>query len=272
MSATEPTVLDGAAGTLTADPVETPTPIEISEDSLVKLPGQEKPVKYGEYIKGFQGQFTKASMRASELDRELAGERAVRAELEKRINQQTQSGQKPLTASARQKLIDQVKSRTYLSGEDAAEMVDGIYGEFEGTIGVRDEAIKLLAKKMIQMNSTLESLNTTHNTSSFQSKVKSAISANHLPDEAAEFAEQLYLSYEPSAELDEQFPALLKASWDKMSEVIRGQDKKRVAESRLSRFPGKGGAGVARKPLDTSKMNPRQTADALWDLMKDTET
>jgi hypothetical protein len=151
-------------------------------------------------------------------------------------------------------------------------MVDGVLGEFEGTIGVRDQAIKLLAQKMIQMNSTLESLNQTHNSSSFQSRIKSAISANHLPEEAVDFAEQLYLSYEPSAELDDQFPALLKASWDKMSDVIRGQDKKRVAESRQSRFPGKGGVGAARKPLDTSRMNPRQTADALWDMMKDSET
>jgi hypothetical protein len=234
-------------------------PLRLTDDMEVIPPGQEKPVKYGEFQRGFQSQFTKASQKAANLEREIAG-------LKQAAQQQQQAGQ-PQTPSKRKQLIDNLKARTYLSGEEAASAIDNIFGEVENDFSTRDQALRLIAQKLLQIDAQQQKFSQSANQSSFSNTIKSALTANKLPEELDEFAQLVYLSHE-GADLDQEFPTLLKGFWDKFANVVRQMDQKKVEGARTSRFPGRGGQGSAGKPLDTSRMSPSQQADALWEMVQ----
>jgi hypothetical protein len=248
--------IDASGGGSTGAAETAPTFKEIGENDLVKLPGQEKPVKYGEYARGFQSQFTRASQKAAQLEKELT-------DLKRQASQASNQGQRPVPPSKRQQMIDQIRAKTYLSGEEAAAAVDGVLGEVDSNLSTRDEAIKLIAQKILQQDEIIKNLNGQNTQQSFQGKIKSALSANGLGDDLSDFAQIVYLSHE-GEDLDREFPSLLKQHWEKFAQIVRKQDQAKINSARTGRFPGRGGQGSASKPLDTSRMSAKEQADALW--------
>ncbi len=238
----------------------TPTPIELKDDSWVKIPGSDKPVKYGDYYRGLQGQLTRASQGRSALEKEV-----------ERLRQTAQSTQentgKPVTPNKRQQMINQLRQKTYLSGEEAAGVVDNILGDFEQDLGTRDQAIQLLAKKIVQMDGQLGNLRGESTTSKFSNTIKNGLKANGLPDDLSDFAEVIYLAHEGEG-LENEFPALLKDHWEKYAQLVRKMDQEKVTNARRSRLPGKGGQGSASKPMDFAGKSAKEQADAVWDMVQ----
>ena len=76
-----------AAGLGNAANPNAPQVIELSEDSLVRLPGAKEPVRYGDHSRGFQSEFTK------------------RAQEAKRYRQEAEKYQRELEAARRQPVL-----------------------------------------------------------------------------------------------------------------------------------------------------------------------
>lgn len=252
-------VVDTTTTTVDSTPVagSEASPISISDDQFVKLPGQEKPVKYGDFYRGLQSNQTRLGTEKADLQRQL---QAVKDQAQRSQNKTGEAA----TPSQRQRMIAELKGKTFLSGEEAANAVDSILGEFESNLGVRDNAIRLLAQKLLQNEAVLNELNGERSNGSFQTKVGSALKSNGLSDEFADFAQMIYLSHEGDG-LDEEYPGLVKKFFDKFAASVRKMDQEKVTRAKQNRFPGRGGQGSASKPEDISRLSPRETADKLWD-------
>lgn len=256
--------------TPTQTPAAEPTPIELRDDSLVKIPGSDKPVKYGEHYRGLQGQLTRASQRAAELERKYAQAEAVAREREQQLQRYNTPREQHVNPAA--DLVGKLKSLAYLTGEDAASMVETIVnqvGQFGTEFQRRDAAIMLLYNQIKRMSDQVNGLQSNHLNSSFESKISRWVGDLGLPVEATDFAKELYLAYEGEG-LDDEFPTILKNRWEQITGLSRKAEQARIAQARQLPFvPGKGGQGVPSKPLTDrlAKASPKEVADELWDAM-----
>ena len=122
--------------------------IELSDDSMVKLPGAKDPVRYGDHYKSFQSEFTKRAQEAAGLRKEVAAAKQREADYQRRLQagQANRQGQ-PQRVNKLQELAGQLKSLTYLNGEQAASVVDHVMNEIGGLtqeLSRRDMAIAFM--------------------------------------------------------------------------------------------------------------------------------
>jgi len=255
------------------DSAAEPTPIELRDDSLVKIPGSDKPTKYGEFYRGLQGQLTKASQRAAELERRYVEAQARLEERERafqRMNSQPTPGQ---TTNPTAELVNKIRSLPYMSGEDAAEMTETIINQIAqvgGQFQQRDAILIGLARQLKATQDLVNNLQSNHVNSSFEGKITRWVGELGLPAEATDFAKELYLAYEGEG-LDEEFPTILKNRWEQVVSLARQAERARIDSARKLPFvPGRGGQGVPSKPLSDklAKANPAQVADELWEAMQ----
>ena len=255
-----------------------PSIIELSEDSMVKLPGAKDPVRYGDHYRGFQSEFTKRAQEASSLRAEKAKLTSQIEDYKRRLQSgQQQPGQgQPAPQAKLAELASQLKSLTYLNGEQAANVVDHVMREIGGMgqeLQRRDMALALMYKQMKQMGVTLNQLHSNHSNTEFDSKISRFVKENGLPEKATGWAKKLYLAYEGD-DLDQEFPRILKEEWEGIGGIIKQTEKERVEAARRQPFvPGKGGQGSPSKPLgqDWASKSAREISDALWPGMVDGE-
>ena len=172
--------------------------IELSDDSMVKLPGAKDPVRYGDHYRGFQSEFTKRAQEAAGLRAEKAKLTQQLQDHQRRLQQQNQQGQasKP---NRLQELAGQLKSLTYLNGEQASQVVENVMQELAGSsqeLQKRDMAIALMYKQLKQMGSVLSGLQGRHAQGDFDTKIAKFVKETGLPDKATNWAKKLYLAYE----------------------------------------------------------------------------
>jgi hypothetical protein len=243
----------------------TPTPIKLSPDSMVEGP-DGKPVKYSDYlnghVRGFQAQATKASQRAAELERKLAESDAARQRYEAAQRQATRPG----AGNAQADPFAELRSLPYLSGEDAARVVGSIANE----INVRDQVLIATLKQLQAIQKVVQPLYQTSATSAFDSKIAGWIKAGGYPEEYTDLAKELYLGYEPSDELDQEFPRILA---ERIQQVTSAHERLRKANAdaarRLPFVPGRGGNAGPSKPLALKPSNSAaEDAAALWEALQ----
>lgn len=239
----------------TPDPGQAPTPLELAEDTLIRLKGQEKPVKFGEHVKGFQSQFTRASQEAARLKRELEQERQTRQRYEQ--ERQRQAGQQ----NGQPDVFDALAQLPYLSGKDAVEMVKQI----SSAVGQRDQVIIALAKKVQSMEQSLGGISENHSNQLFDAKISKWVQDGGYPPEAAELAKEVYLAYE-GEDLDNEFPTIFANRWAQVEKMIEARKQAKIAAARKAPFvPGKGGQGTPSKPFEIkANASAREVADDLW--------
>ena len=246
--------------------------IELSEDSMVKLPGAKDPVRYGDHYKSFQSEFTKRAQETAGLRKEVAASKQREADYQRRL-QQGQQGQQQ-RVSKLQELAGQLKSLTYLNGEQAASVVDHVMNEIGGLskeLSRRDMALALMYKQMKQMGTTLDRLHSNHTNTEFDSKIAKFVKEGGLPEKATSWAKKLYLAYEGD-DLDQEFPKILKTEWEEIGGVFKTSEREKVEAARRAPFvPGKGGNGSPSRPLgqDWVKKSAKDIADAVWPGMVD---
>lgn len=242
---------------VTSSPAAEPTPIELKDDSFIRVPGIEKPVKYSEHVKGFQAQFTKASQRAAALERELASEREARQRFEQeRQRSQAQPGGEPDVFGALREL-------PYLSGEQAVEVVQGITQE----IKKRDQVLVAALTRMQQMEQRLGGLYETHTNSAWESKINRVLTDTGYGPEAADIAKEIYLAYEGN-DLDQEFPRIFTERMKQLESLFESRKRSALERARQMPFvPGRGGQAGPSSPLQLKgNESSRQIADMLWNF------
>ena len=262
----------GAGGALNTPGGATSTPITLTEDSMVVLPGGKEPVRYGDHYRGFQSEFTRRSQRLAQIEKE-------NRQLKQQVQQGRQQGQGlPQQPDVMQQLAGELQGLTYLNGQQAASVVGHIGQAFQRQareLRKRDVALGLMYKQLQAINRHLGVVVQKNQGADFDSKIVKFVQEAGLPQDAREFASELYVAYEGD-DLDQQFPGILKKRWEQVGGLHKTAEQKRIEAARQSRFSGttRGGNGSASRPLDNgfSKMNPRQIADELWGGMQGQET
>lgn len=264
----EPTGTESGNAPIGADPVQsvpadqgdsTPKPIELKDDTYVVDPKSGKPVKYSEYNRTFQSQFTRASQEAARYKQELLNERAQREAIE-RANQQNRQNGPP-----QEGIYDRLKSLTYLSGEQAAEVVQSIGQELHK----RDQILTLLTKELLNVKQIAGNLHGQSTTQQFGNKINQWVTEAGYDPKApgmTDLAQEIYLAY-TGDDLDEQFPRIFTERLKQMEAIYEARRQAAIQKARGGPFlpGGRGGNASPSRPLEIDpKANPRQIADALW--------
>ena len=261
----------GAAGALNQPAAG--APISLSDDTMVVPPGAKDPVRYGDYYRNFQSQFTRKAQEAAEARKQIQAAQRRIQELEAGRNVQQQQAQ----PNKLQALAQQLQSLTYLNGEQAAGVVNTVLGEMQAQAGElrrRDMALALMYNRMKQMGEVLDQLHGRTSETDFNTKIAGFVKQAGLPQRATEWAKTYYVAHE-GADLDREFPRMLKEAWNNLQAIQNEERTQRAQQARQAPFvPGKGGNGTASRPLSnlTSRSSARDIANALWPSMVDGET
>ena len=252
----------------TSTAVAEPSYIDIDDDKLIRVKGQEKPVKFGDHVRGFQAQATRASQEAAQLRRQLQQVQVAQKQVEQERQQreyqarQAAQGQEP-------DVLESLKALPYLSGEAAAEVV----GSIADQIKQRDMVLLAALQQMKTMQGQLRELYGNHTNSAFDGKIQKWITDGGYPPEAAELAKEVYLAYEGD-DLDQEFPQIFKARWEQLNRILNNQREAAVRKAKqVPWVPGKGGATGPTKPTEMpANASARQVADALWGTWSGSDT
>lgn len=254
----EPSGGDNLAGQ-TTDSSQEPQVIDLpDENALIRVKGSDKPVKYSEIGRNFQAQFTKASQRAAQLEREIAQERELRLKYEQerlRTSQGQQQNQAP-------DVFAQLRELPYLSGEAAAEVVQTISTQ----VKERDKVIMALAKKLQDMDGRLGGLYDNHTNQSFESKINKWVTDLGYGPEASEVAKEIYLAY-TGDDLDQEFPRIFEERMKQLEGLFEARKRASLERARRQPFiPGRGGQTGPSAPIQLKpNASPREIADLLWE-------
>jgi hypothetical protein len=257
-------------------------PTEISDDTMVRVPGQTEPVKYGDLSKRLQADYTKKAQEVGALRKAFDGERstweATRTQQEsylKNVASQLLAAQNQ-RASAGKNPLDAIRALPYVDGATAASMMENIQAHGIGpvvkAIEQRDEVIMLLYGQIQQIQQSLKTLNGDRSISSFEGKIGNWMQSRNLGPEMKDFVKELYMAYEGD-DLDEEFGkegGILDRRLTQLSTYHQSQQKQRVEQARPFQLPGKGGnATPGRKaPGLSGRERPAEVADMLWDSIR----
>lgn len=246
-----------SGGTDTSTAPAEPTVYDVSDDTLIRVQGREQPVKFGEHFRGFQSQFTKASQEAARLKKELAARDARIQEIERAQREAQLRQQQP---QQRQDPYGDLRTRPYLTGEEAAQVVENLTGE----LGKRDQITVQLVQRLLTLEKQLSGLNEHHSTSAFEGLISKTINQLGLPPEASDFAKEVYLAYEGD-DLAAEFPQLLQNRWEQLQRLITAQQQAKVSAARKPPFvPGRGSTTGPSRPI---QMDPRLSAQEVADQL-----
>lgn len=265
-SAVIPSTGDGASAA-------TPEAIELDDEKLIRVKGQDKPVKFGDHVRGFQSQFTKASQRAARLEQELkaARERIAAVDRERQAAEvRRQFGQ---TQQAEVDPFGAIEALPYLSGKDAAQVLRQLTGQLGQGTQEQRMVMAAMLKKLVDLEERHQVLMSNHTQQSFEGKISRWLEAGGFAKEWADTAKKLYLAYEPSQELDDEFPQLLKDHIEGIQRVIEAQRTQKLSQARRQPFvPGRGSNVGPSKALEIDPAaSPREAADLLWNSIRDAD-
>lgn len=249
----------GSAGGASASAAAEPSVIDIDNDHLIRIKGSDKPVKFGEHVKGFQAQFTKASQRAAQLEKQYD-------ELQTRYQQEQQQRQaQPPAANGQPDVYASLEALPYLDGKHAAGVIRQIAGQFQQ----RDLVLTAMLKQLQQTQNIVRNLNGAHTSQTFESKIGKFLSdGGYDPKEYGDFARELYLAYEGD-DLDTEFPTILNTRIGQLEKAFEAKRAAKVNAARRQPFvPGKGGSAGPSKPLEIkANAKGRELGAELWDQM-----
>ena len=255
-----------APGSATPAAAAEPHVFDLSdENALIKVKGSEKPVKFGEHVRGFQSQFTKASQKAAQLEKDLAQERALRQRHEQALNQRQSGGPQGQSPD----VFEALRALPYLTGEDAVTVVQSIAQQIQQ----RDQILLGALRQMQQMQGIVKGLHESSTGSSFDAKISKWLQDGGYPAEAADLAKEIYLAYEGD-DLDTEFPQIFANRWKQIETLLDGRRAAKIqANKKMPFLPGKGGQANPSKPLEIKpNATAREVADELWNAGWGSET
>jgi hypothetical protein len=233
-----------------------PTVYDMDENALIRVKGSDKPVKFGEHVRGFQSQFTKASQQAAQLKKELEQERTQRTRYEQELQRARQGGQ-----GGGEDVYAQLRQLPYLTGEHAVEVVQSIGQQLQQ----RDRIMAAIVNKLQMVEKGYGSLHQTNSAAQFESKINKFVDDAGLGKDYLDFAKELYVAYEGD-DLDQEFPRILSERVEALRKAFTGERERKVAAARQAPFvPGRGATTGPSKPLEIApNAKPSEIADLLW--------
>lgn len=268
-------------GSISLAEAKSTNPVDISDDTLVRIPGQATPVKYGDLYKRLQADHTRKTQAAEKLrqqyqtqNQQVAQERSrleqIAASLVQRQNQ-PQGDQ-----SANDPFLTELGQAKYIDGAMAVKMVQQIqqggFAPIAKAIQDRDKIITGLYQQVVNLSKTVQQINGRFSGQDFEGKIDRWMSDGGYPTEAKQLAKEIYLAYE-GEDLDQEFPAIFQERWNQIQGILEAQRKSKVDAARaFPKLPGKGGAGVAPRGISfKGNETPKQITDALWDSLQNNE-
>jgi hypothetical protein len=227
------------------------------ENALVRVKGSDKPVKYSEIGRNFQAQWTKEAQRRAQLERELQTEREQRQRFEQERQRAGQNQNQPDPLAS-------LRERPYLTGEEAATVVQGIVEQ----VKERDKYIGALYKKLQEVEKRFGGMYESHTNSAFDSKINKWVSELGYDPQAegvSDIAKEIYLAYEGN-DLDQEFPQIFANRMKQIESFFEARKKSQLEKARRQPFiPGRGGQAGPSSPIQLKpNASPREIADMLW--------
>lgn len=247
-----------AGGGASSAPVAEPSVFDMDDDKLIRIKGQDKPVKFGEYQRGLQSQMTRASQRAAQVERQLQQEQALRVQYERQVQAaQRQQGQ----GQRGDNVMEAIQALPYLTGEDAARVVQRIQED----IGQRDQILAGTLHELKQLKQLVGGMHQTHSSNQFEGKISRFLKEGGFGEEYADLAREIYVAYEGD-DLDTEFPQIFAS---RIAQLRKAFDAEREAQRLRARpqgfIPGRGAQVGPSKPLDVKpNATAREVADQLW--------
>lgn len=232
-----------------------PSVIDISDDALIRTKGSDKPVKFGDHVRGFQSQFTKASQEAARYKKELEGER-------NRIKQLEAARQQPAQQTTNQPdVFAALEALPYLDGKQAADVVRSIAAQ----IGQRDQVLVATLKQIQQLKTIVNELHGNHTNQGFEAKIGKWLQAGGYDAGYADLAKEIYLAYEGD-DLDAEFPRIFASRVEQVEKLFDAKRQAKIAANKRVPFvPGKGATVGPSKPLEIkANASSKDIADLLW--------
>lgn len=255
------TSTDQGAGAVTP-PAQEPSAIDVDDNSLIRVKGQNKPIKFSEYGRSFQAQFTKASQEAARLKRELETERQTRQRYEQ---ERQRAAQQQPNQNGQADVYAQLESLPYLSGKDARAVVESI-GQ---AITQRDHVLLAALKKIQAMEQRVGGLYENHTMQNFEGKISRWLQEGGYDQGYADLAKEIYLAYEGD-DLDTEFPQIFASRVKQIEDIWEKTRQAKINAARKAPFvPGKGGnTGPSRMTQLKPAASAAEIADSLWDSMQ----
>lgn len=231
-----------------------PTEIEVREDSVLKFGDQKVP--FSKY-RGIESEYTKATQERSKLQQELQQARQQAQQYEQQIRRGQQQPQRDPAAATLEKL----RSLPYLSGEEAAGVVEQIIASNRQ----QQSIAYMLAQRLAQLEQSMTGVRGQYANQNFSAKIAKIRDSQQIPERFQKRLEELYLAYEGD-DLDEQFPAIAKEWYSDIQAAFKELQTQKIQESRRGPFvPGRGGQGSPSKPLEFSGAESvAEQADKAW--------
>lgn len=258
--------------------------VDINDDTLVRIPGQDQPVKYGELYKRLQADHTKKSTAVAKAEAALKAQQSQWST--KREQEETYLKQLAATLLQKQNqgqggqqgnpYLSKLKALQYLSGNDASEMFETLMGQgispIVQAIQERDQVITGLYKMVQNLQQQFQTYGSTQQQGAFEGRIAGWVKELGLPEEAVPLAKEIYLAYEGD-DLDEQFPEILRNRWDSTVALVNKLNQSKVAAARASsspfKLPGKGGSGTPGQPIGLKgNESAKDTAEYLWNALQ----
>jgi hypothetical protein len=230
---------DLGGGSLSSD--TTPQAIEISDTSLIKAPGLDKPVAYKDFISGYVSKADLTRMRQSDsqaLERDRQAIKQQEAQL-KAAAQQLAQRLGPQQGSATDPLAE-LANAPYVDGKTVASIVQALRSELQK----RDQAISLMHQQFQSVQQGFSSIQGRNQEAELSQLFGTAQKHANLPDnpEVRSLIESEYHAHTgwETVTPDERVTELsriVKQRYDGITAAIRAADKARVDDAR--RLPAK---------------------------------
>lgn len=268
----------GGAGTETISLAEAKStnPVDISDDTLVRIPGQATPVKYGDLYKRLQADHTRKTQAAEKVRQQYTTQSQQVAQERSRLEQiaaslvQRQNGG---GESATDPFLAELGQAKYVDGAMAVKMIQQIqqggFAPLAKAITDRDKIISGLYQQVVNLSKTVTQINGRFSGQDFEGKIDGWMTNGGYPPEAKQLAKEIYLAYEGD-DLDEEFPRIFQERWGQIQNILESQRKAKVDAARqFPKLPGKGGSATAPRGLQfKGNETPKQITDALWDSLQ----
>lgn len=239
-----------------------PKVIDLDENALIRIKGQEKPVKFGEYGRNFQSRWTQEAQKRALLEKQLQERDARLQQIEAAQRQSQQTG-------GNEDVFAALRALPYLSGEDAVGVVQAIAGQIQQ----RDQVLVQALNKIKSLESIVKTINQSYQSTGFESKLDGWFKEHGWNPEFRELAKEIYMAWEGD-DLDQEFPRIFSSRIEQIERALEAQRQAKLRQSRPQPFvPGQGGKAGPSKPLQfKADASAREIADQMWPLFQDKET
>lgn len=256
------------------------SPVDISDDTMVRVPGQDDPVKYGDLYKRLQADHTRKTTDAARARDQLSKERQQLHQSHSQKENQLRQLTSQLLQMQNQRnnggtdVLAELEKRDVLDGRTAAHLMRAIQDQGFGSVATamqqRDQTIQQLGAQLTKINEVVRKLASERSNTSFDGKITGWLKDLGLHENYADLAKEVYLAYE-GADLDNEFPEILRKRVEQVQKLIRSADKQKAADARgaMFKFPGKGGQGSAARGVGLKgNETSSQVADRIWDALQ----